>query len=684
MRRLLISLCLTLALIAGAARAQPLNYQDLWWAGSAENGWGMSISQQGSVLFAVLYIYDSEGKARWVVMPGGAWNSAYSTFSGPLYTPTGSHFAAYDASRFQAGAAVGQAAIEFTASNAAVLRYTIGGVTGTKAITRQAFGAGAAFGNVSDLWWGGQAQNGWGLSLTQQGATVFGVWYTYDTEGRPTWLLMPSGSFTSSSTLSGTLYRTTGSNWLAPAYDPTRLQVNAAGTLSIDFTGANAGRLRYAVDGVQASVDIMRQPFGNATPAGSSSFARLLERVITPACASCHTAGSPFAAQSGLVLDAPGAYRNLLDGGVKDAHAKAHGYSKLVAPRDPERSFLYRKLLLWDPAQPGTLGSPMPLGNTSLSVGQLEFVKRWIEVGAPETGDVASPALLEDTALPAYAPFAPLIPPAAGKGYQLRVDPFQVQPNFERELFVYRRLGNPQPIHVSGFETRMRSNSHHLLLYDFDPATPAGIIPSADVVRDIRNADGSLNFGNMLPMGYHVFVAGSMTPNGGYSFPPGVALQLPANAALDFNLHYVNHSSVPLTGEAYANLYTVDASQVRHVARTLNLNNTNIPLPPRSRTTHTRTFTFDATTRILTLTSHTHKLGERFEIRLAGGPRDGEVVYVSTHWEHPHFATFDPPLVLQPGQGLTSVITYNNTTDRTVSFGLTSEDEMGIIFGYYY
>jgi hypothetical protein len=31
-----------------------------------------------------------------------------------------------------------------------------------------------------------------------------------------------------------------------------------------------------------------------------------------------------------------------------------------------------------------------------------------------------------------------------------------------------------------------------------------------------------------------------------------------------------------------------------------------------------------------------------------------------------------------------SEITYNNTTDRTVSFGLTSEDEMGIIFGYYY
>jgi hypothetical protein len=30
------------------------------------------------------------------------------------------------------------------------------------------------------------------------------------------------------------------------------------------------------------------------------------------------------------------------------------------------------------------------------------------------------------------------------------------------------------------------------------------------------------------------------------------------------------------------------------------------------------------------------------------------------------------------------VVTYNNTTNKIVNFGLTSEDEMNIIFGYYY
>ena len=71
-------------------------------------------------------------------------------------------------------------------------------------------------------------------------------------------------------------------------------------------------------------------------------------------------------------------------------------------------------------------------------------------------------------------------------------------------------------------------------------------------------------------------------------------------------------------------------------------------------------------------------------IRIFGGPRNGEVVYENTDWEHPLIKTFQTPIVLQPGQGLTSEVTFNNTTNKTVGFGLTSEDEMNIIFGYYY
>ncbi len=89
-------------------------------------------------------------------------------------------------------------------------------------------------------------------------------------------------------------------------------------------------------------------------------------------------------------------------------------------------------------------------------------------------------------------------------------------------------------------------------------------------------------------------------------------------------------------------------------------------------------------TRILGLTSHMHALGERFEIRVLRANRTETTVYVNTDWEHPGFVNFATPLVLEAGDALVSVVTWNNTTTRSVSFGLASTDEMDIIFGYAY
>jgi len=79
-----------------------------------------------------------------------------------------------------------------------------------------------------------------------------------------------------------------------------------------------------------------------------------------------------------------------------------------------------------------------------------------------------------------------------------------------------------------------------------------------------------------------------------------------------------------------------------------------------------------------------HALGERFEIRLRRANGTESSVYLNTDWEHPAFINFPTPLVLEAGDALVSVVTWNNTTDRTVTFGLASSDEMDIIFGYAY
>ena len=422
------------------------------------------------------------------------------------------------------------------------------------------------------------------------------------------------------------------------------------------------------------------------TPApvdGAASFAQIQTTILTPTCATanCHVGSG---AQAGLVLTADVAYENLV--GVRPTNPNAVGDGlKRVMIGKPDSSLLYHKLVFPTGHHAHDYGNPMPTGTAGLSVGQLEFVRQWIAAGAPKTGVVASATLLADKGLQTTQPFQPLAAPAVGAGFQLKVDRFDVAANFERELFNYRKVGNTADVYVSRIETSMRPFSHHFVLYTFDPKTPAAILPATDAVRDIRKADGSMDLANMLAMGYHVFLGGSMQPRSDYSFPAGTALRIPANAAIDLNVHYANHTASKVDGEAYVNLYTVPVAQVAHPLSTLNLQNTGLVLPAGQVTVATKDFTFNTLTTVTGLTSHMHARGTKFQIYVVRASGTVEpMVYENMDWEHPQLVNYATPIVLNAGDKLRSVVTYNNTTTRPLFFGLTSDDEMDIIFGYYY
>jgi hypothetical protein len=245
------------------ASGGPANYQDLWWAGEQENGWGMSITQHGSVLFAALYIYDAQGQPQWAVLPGGSWNAGFTAYTGDLYIPSGSWFGNYDTGRFVVGSSVGRATITFTSAGTATLAYTINGVSGTKSISRQGFGPQdpTPVASYADLWWAGNAQNGWGVAINQQYRTLFSVWYTYDNAGKTVWYVIPGGNWTSANAYSGAAYRVTSSPWLGAAYDPAAFRAQAVGNVSFTFTDMNNAVMTYTIDGVTQSKALTRQPF---------------------------------------------------------------------------------------------------------------------------------------------------------------------------------------------------------------------------------------------------------------------------------------------------------------------------------------------------------------------------------------------------------------------------------------
>ncbi len=199
-----VAMCAPLAGPAGPAPAAA-NYQGLWWnapAGS-ESGWGISFTHQGDTLFATWFTYDVDGSPLWMVV--AAQKTAADVYSGTLYRGTGP---AYSAMPFDpalvTSTVVGTATFSFTDGDNGSFAYSIGGVTKTKAITREIFsspvptctwggtGDPAAATNYQDLWWHAPAgsESGWGIHFTHQGDTIFATWFTYGLDGKPLWLVV--------------------------------------------------------------------------------------------------------------------------------------------------------------------------------------------------------------------------------------------------------------------------------------------------------------------------------------------------------------------------------------------------------------------------------------------------------------------------------------------------------------
>jgi hypothetical protein len=243
-------------------KASATPWQDMWWAGSVENGWGMSVVQHGDTLFSLIYAYDAAGKPTWYVMPGGKWDAERRVYTGDLYAPHGSPYSSYRSEDFVVGAAAGRATLRFVDGSNAELEYSIGGTSGRKRISRQLFGLqqqplAASFG---DMWWGGESQNGWGIAVLQQYRTLFLVWFTYDASGAPTWFVMPDGSWRDAATFEGRVYRASGPAWLGKAYDASAFKTFDVGFFRIRFAGEVAS-FEYTIDGRSGTMPLTRQPF---------------------------------------------------------------------------------------------------------------------------------------------------------------------------------------------------------------------------------------------------------------------------------------------------------------------------------------------------------------------------------------------------------------------------------------
>ena len=428
---------------------------------------------------------------------------------------------------------------------------------------------------------------------------------------------------------------------------------------------------------------------GSGINKSKSTWSLIQENILQSNCVDCHVAGSSVAQQTGLILTADKAYKELVDKPPKNPAALADGLMRIGRKgyESLAKSFFWEKInapnedhFYNDHPEYGGMMPPRP--TEPLTYGQLEFVRQWIIQGAPEDGVVADEKLLDKT--DRYTPkvFTSLSKPS--NGVQLHLEPFEVLPNYEREFYQFHELNNPEPIYINRIEIAMRPGSHHFILYTFGDRTPEIFKPIPNLDRDLRDESGNYILQNLLPMRYHQFFTGTQWPKMDYQLPEGVALELPANSGLDLNSHYVNRTSNSLRGEVFVNLHYQDKKSVKHIAKIISFNRTDIELPAGQITTLTKDFYFREAANVFQLFSHAQELMTEFRVQAIGGPRNGKEVYFTDDWEHPPIMSYNPPMKFGVGEGLRLIVTYNNIHNREVNFGFLSTDEMMILFGLYY
>ena len=256
------------------------NYSDIWWNPN-ESGWGVTIADHDTQIFAVWYTYDTDGSPMWFTVPGGTFNSTRTFFSGDLYRTTGPSFTGTFDPNAVTTTKVGSASFDFSqasgAGGSAVLSWTIGSASRSVRIQRQGFGnAPPSWGtDYTDLWWN-SAESGWGFSLAEHGNQFFGVWYTYAPSGHPLFIVLPGVQQISADTYSGALFTTTGPAYNAATFDPAQVRVTQVGSATLKLNGSTV-TFTATVNGVTQTKIVARQPFGGTRTVQSADPKRVEE-----------------------------------------------------------------------------------------------------------------------------------------------------------------------------------------------------------------------------------------------------------------------------------------------------------------------------------------------------------------------------------------------------------------------
>lgn len=432
---------------------------------------------------------------------------------------------------------------------------------------------------------------------------------------------------------------------------------------------------------------------------GQSTFDGVAVLFDTYCNQTCHGTSGPGSSLNLQTADMNMLYADLVNATPANPAAAAKGY-KLVDPGYPHNSFLINKCASsdWDAAftLDNDEGDPMPEGQPSMAKEEIELIRQWVIYGAPQTGQVVNPTVLDNyynnNGMERMEPFPA---PDPTEGFQIHFGPIFLEPGEEVEFYKKHKIYNDELEQVVRLDVDFNQESHHYLLFEFTDGSEAGIEEGLRPVG-FQNAFQDADY-----------IVGWVDPDSTV-LPEGTAYMLAEESVLDQNYHLVNYAfngDSILAAEAYVNFYTDNSQPLQRMHSDLLIYPVFQFAVPNDGNPHTFSESiYDANSdeimNVWLLSTHTHKYGIDYDLykrnpdgsqgdQVYEGFFDTEYTFNQGYydWEHPPKRYFEPALEIEEKYGLIQEATYQindpNETANMIFFGLTTDDEMMLTFIQY-
>ena len=257
--------------------------------------------------------------------------------------------------------------------------------------------------------------------------------------------------------------------------------------------------------------------------------------------------------------------------------------------------------------------------------------------------------------------------PPNEKTFTFTMDTFTVEAG--QEVYRCQNFANPfgDDIEVTKFESHMASGSHHLLMYYMGPDPKTGPLQ-----------DGPLTPCSGLE--FHASPYGTQLPDDFVQYPPGIAALAKKTDGFRFQSHYLNTTNAPITASVVTTFHIAEPGTITDHAGVLFMVQPNFAIKPHTTQVVTRNCKVPRDMNLLLASSHMHQHGTHFD-----GNVGGNLVYTTNTWDNPKPKIFSPEVVAKQGDPISFSCTFQNDSDKTLTFGESALiNEMCIFSAQYY